>query len=158
MTAPVTLPGDFPGLREEALRMEKELISTGARGPSGHLLPDVGLVHICARLLADLSRPASRDFWARWLAERLGLDVGWTAPTFAFAPANHTWYTQAAWELRHVFRGTCRLVWRFLPYTLAEPVAGEFTGVASLATLLDHEKGPEALRDICLHVAGRSNA
>lgn len=33
-----------------------------------------------ALLLADLTRPASRDFWARWLAERVGLPEGATAP------------------------------------------------------------------------------
>lgn len=33
-----------------------------------------------ARLLADLTRPASRDAWARWLAERVGLRVGASAP------------------------------------------------------------------------------
>ena len=35
-----------------------------------------------ADLLADLTRPASRDFWARWLAERVGLTVGATAPVW----------------------------------------------------------------------------
>lgn len=35
-----------------------------------------------ARLLADLSRPASRDAWARWLAERVGLVCGATAPSW----------------------------------------------------------------------------
>ncbi len=33
-------------------------------------------------LLADLNRPTSRDFWARWLAERVGLEAGATAPTW----------------------------------------------------------------------------
>lgn len=32
------------------------------------------------RLLCDLSRPASVDWWSRWLAERVGLTVGATAP------------------------------------------------------------------------------
>ena len=33
-----------------------------------------------ARLLCDLSRPASRDWWARWLAEKVGMMEGATAP------------------------------------------------------------------------------
>ena len=28
-----------------------------------------------ATLLADLTRPASRDFWARWLAEKVGMNA-----------------------------------------------------------------------------------
>lgn len=33
-----------------------------------------------AHRLCDLSRKSSTDWWARWLAERLGLTVGATAP------------------------------------------------------------------------------
>lgn len=79
------LPADFPGLLEaaEAAAMEAysavwggedwPILGSRARGQwiAGH-----------ARLLADLTRPASRDFWARWLAERVGLTVGSTAPNW----------------------------------------------------------------------------
>lgn len=38
------------------------------------------LTEILVERLGDLTRPSSRDFWARWLASMVGMDVGPTAP------------------------------------------------------------------------------
>ena len=79
-----TLPADFAPLRVEATRLTCDILNAWPGG--AHLAPDVavrrGMIDAHAALLADLSRPESRDFWARWLAERVGLDasggVTWT--------------------------------------------------------------------------------
>lgn len=44
-----------------------------------------------AHLLADLTRPAARDFWARWLAGRVGLVCGTTAPRWEHESSHADW-------------------------------------------------------------------
>lgn len=86
-----TLPHDWPPLRDAAEAMARELycaddVVYALRGmpplPSHIREPLPQETNRCAILLADLTRPASRDFWARWLAERVGMTVGATAPTW----------------------------------------------------------------------------
>lgn len=81
-----TLPADLPGLREESERLARETYTALTAGdPTAFqswdaLASQTLWIKGHARLLRDLSRPASRDYWARWLAERVGLTVGATAP------------------------------------------------------------------------------
>jgi hypothetical protein len=74
-----TLPLDFAPLRAEAERLAAEMCRIlGRRATVGwweeprvHEEYDLlaVLTGLHARLLADLSRPESRDFWCRWLME-----------------------------------------------------------------------------------------
>lgn len=87
---------DLPALREGAEEMARQLCGALAddewerrtrneprpRPPSWQRDPDVPNVRAFARILSDLTRPASRDFWARWLARHHGLTVGATAPVW----------------------------------------------------------------------------
>lgn len=47
-------------------------------------------------LLTDFDRPATRDAWARWLAQRRGLTVGSTAPSWCMVTEDGVRF----WELR----------------------------------------------------------
>ena len=86
-----TLPLNWPPLREaaEGMAMEHHCAWAPAfRDRGGQVAdwlaqPKMTRDHWSAAhasLLTDLSRPASRDHWARWLAERVGLVCGATAP------------------------------------------------------------------------------
>lgn len=92
----------------------------------------------------DLSEPAGRDIAARWMAERLGLECGLTAPSFYFSEGNGVW--PPAWKLAingqdlRVFRPPSR-------------IEGEH-GIPGLP--LDPARGIEAMRLCVLHLAGRS--
>ena len=88
-----TLPLDFPPLVAMAEGMARELYAADDRVyvlrgmpplPTSIREPLPQEINRCAVLLADLSRPASRDAWARWLAERVGLTVGNTAPVWQY--------------------------------------------------------------------------
>jgi hypothetical protein len=70
-----TLPLDFPPLRAEAARLARERYAVACD-------VQAALIEIEAHLLADLSRPESRDLWVRWLARRLGLACSTTAPSW----------------------------------------------------------------------------
>ena len=91
------LPLDFPPLRAAAEEMAREHYAAtlvvgdlGTPGISEESATDNAArlpaaliqsqVRVHARLLADPTRPASRDFWGRWLARHHGLTVGATAP------------------------------------------------------------------------------
>lgn len=98
MNPATTLPMDWKPLREAAEANAREAHDAvvryfGARGEPcptwDEVIPEGRAARIAghAALLADLTRPASRDFWARWLAEKVGLTVGATAPG---------WYRHAA--------------------------------------------------------------
>jgi hypothetical protein len=69
----MTIPLNHPVVRDAAEVMAQEfvLMQREVAGTSAFTSTDV-TVH--ARLLTDLSRPASRDWWVRWLASR-GDDV-----------------------------------------------------------------------------------
>lgn len=88
-----TLPEDWRPLREAAETMAPALYAvpdwySDDPDPPNTLWSDLGdrmrdkVTGHVANLLADLTRPASRDFWARWLAERVGFTVGATAPVW----------------------------------------------------------------------------
>lgn len=80
-----TLPADLPGLREEAERLAREFHAAYWRDIdvvppkfAGKYRRQATDAHVA--LLRDLTRPASRDWAVRYLAERVGLVVGATAP------------------------------------------------------------------------------
>lgn len=91
-----TLPHDWSPLREAAEVVAREAYAANVRrfkehgwstaelhGGDEYAMEGLRLFSLAqADLLADLTRPASRDFWARWLAERVGMTVGATAPTW----------------------------------------------------------------------------
>ena len=72
-----TLPHDFPGLREEAERLAREIFAVteaqhGALAQRGNERPRADqerAVGAQAALLRDLTRPASRDWALRWAVE-----------------------------------------------------------------------------------------
>lgn len=75
------LPADFAPLREAATREANALFLAWGRNIDAYCADyRKQLIDVFAGCMADLSRPASRDHWARWLAERVGLTVGATAP------------------------------------------------------------------------------
>jgi hypothetical protein len=93
MTADTSL-SMLPGVREAAEEISRERFEAWmsykhgafqAEGMWDNLDLDEHEELICIelRLLCDLSRPASRDWWVRWLAEKVGLTVGATAPEWA---------------------------------------------------------------------------
>lgn len=92
-----TLPMDWPPLREaakaEAQRLELEMYG-GAPGVGVGALLKVAL----RGRLANLSLPASRDHWVRWLAEQVGLTVGATAPGWTYT-AENAHGSVATWQL-----------------------------------------------------------
>lgn len=88
----------LPGVRAAAVANAEELqsiyrendparrtIATGLRDGSAvaHEVVDAHLTLLC-----DLTRPAARDWWARWLAERRKQRIGVTAPKWEWAIVN----------------------------------------------------------------------
>ena len=96
-----------------------------------------------------LSEPVGRDIAARWMAEKLGLEVGLTAPRFGFQPAGprgaHAfWYLEGdAWQV----------VFRAMPAFPGSITESDTRIIAGLQ--LDPTKGAEAMRLCVLHLAGR---
>lgn len=101
------LPMDWKPLREAAEGMAPVLfdalvVAPGVKWadrPESELFIQIRAAHVNAHalLLADLRRPASRDFWARWLAEKVGLTVGATAPEW-HRVFPHWWEIRAAYS------------------------------------------------------------
>ena len=89
------LPADWKPLAELSTALAEELhtaiiaasvtLNGGASFKLGPLPPIA--VAAQAALLADLNRSASRDVWARWLAEKVRLTVGATAPEWRLRAA-----------------------------------------------------------------------
>lgn len=175
MTALVTVPGDIPGL----LRLRAPVLYDGRSatviavmlhethraydrmriGFDGETGPAFFLVapHIYNDALFVLSDPAGRDIAARWMAERLGMKIGLTAPSFYFVPTHQSstpgmedCSTPAMWILAgengdsHTFYAD-----------KDDPQDSTDHYVAGLP--LDPDKGPEAMRAIVLHLAGRQS-
>jgi len=69
-----------PAHRRREIAMDAKLFVWADLG----LYERPGYVEPQVMLLCDLTRPASMDFWARWLAERVGLTVGATAPVWHY--------------------------------------------------------------------------
>ena len=130
MTNPdTTLPPTFAPLREAADAMAREhyaaiwdegdwpLLSNSQRDRwlAGH-----------AYLLADLTRPASRDAWARWLAERVGLDA---SESVFWARANGTEW--AIVSSKNAGRGTER---RFVDGDPVASIPGAWYCIPGFAT------------------------
>ena len=76
-----TLPMDWKPLQDAARKDALELFNAAPWGVWGGPMK-ARRIEAHTAFLADLTRPASRDFWARWLAERVGLTVGATAPVW----------------------------------------------------------------------------
>ena len=84
------LPMDWKPLREAAVLAAEEVQTLYRRndparrdiasGVAGRSAVAMEVVAAHAALLADFTRPASRDWGARLLAEKVGLTVGATAP------------------------------------------------------------------------------
>lgn len=84
-----TLPRDWKPLREAAELAAREQLAAICVATDSDLrweaINEAGQDwrrHASASLLADLTRPASRDYWARKLAEWCGIEVGATAPNW----------------------------------------------------------------------------
>lgn len=99
MSNPTTLPADWAPLREAAAAFANRMIDVA---PSSLMTiqPAIfadGMHAIWMVLLADLSKPGPRDFWARWLAEKVGLEVGATAPDWEWQqygePPYEVWWS-----------------------------------------------------------------
>lgn len=156
MSALVTLPGDIPGLlrRGAILRWEEAThrwLFTGQRpgGPCAVALTsgyhdafvEPAWYH---EFGLDLSEPAGRDIAVRWIAEKLGVETGLTAPMFDMSE-HGVWVLTCGW-------GPLRR-WFFHP----DPDYGcgntNWSAVPGLPK--DRAQGIEALRLIVLHLAGR---
>ena len=96
-----TIPADFPPLLQAAEEAARETYDAGFDAPPRPNFYNSGgrdhHTRAHARLLADLTRPASRDYWARYLAQRVGLAVGATAPTWTRGPVGSS--GRALWQL-----------------------------------------------------------
>jgi hypothetical protein len=145
-----TLPLDFPCLQAEALRLAEEVTNSGLTQPQRWCLKDDEklLTAAFARLLADLTRPESRDRWAWLLADRLGWkSESLTSPSFYFAPARgnneHEDSGPAGWWLMDD-DGNVEF------FTADEDVAEEWGGTYTPGLPSDRAMGVEALR-LILH-------
>lgn len=146
----ITLPGDIPGL----LRRGAPLRYYGYRAVAvtdpcdGVLLLSDGVSLVKSGhffVALDLYAPAGRDIAARWMAERLGLEVGLTAPQFQFyfsfrIDQPDGWYIQGT-DATQLFcnQGSVEVD----------------TGILVPGLPLDPDRGVEALRLCVLHLAGR---
>lgn len=86
-----TLPMDWPPLREAAVVEGTEMLNALFAHADRFSITSADLIAVHTHLLADLTRPASRDFWARWLAAKVGLECGATAPRWRFNEAMVLW-------------------------------------------------------------------
>lgn len=104
----------LPGVKEAAEEMAREAHNLFARltwsieDGWGELDDDARttLIRVHLTLLCDLTRPASRDWWARWLAERVGAKVGATAPEWVKSRRHRDLWTLRCsrwetWTFRH---------------------------------------------------------
>lgn len=149
----ITLPGDIPGLLrpcapvivrfhnaciEEGVVISDECVTAGSyEGYANYVIRDDDDTCLSrARLSLILNEPAGRDIAARWMAERLGLEVGLTAPSFHFNSFAGAWFL----AVRH-------REFSFVPFGAGDRM------VPGLP--LDPDQGVEALRLCVLHLAGR---
>jgi hypothetical protein len=161
--SPVTVPGGIPGLLREgapiAVRFDAppcEIHGTVLRNgdiacrDGGHSdIYEIGDYQdadfSASQLVVILSEPAGRDIAARWIAERLGLEIGLTAPGLFFAPAVE--YAPDCWAF-HVSDDALALF-----SAVGGPVPVDRIVVIP-GLPLDPTQGPEAMRAIILHLAG----
>lgn len=160
MSAPVTLPGDIPGLLRRGAPViigGAQVLMTGAykQGQSlracfdqyASTLPLQEMEPEAFEIAElDLSEPAGRDIAVRWIAEKLGVETGLTAPML-YMNERGVWILTCNWEpLRR---------WFFHP----DPDYGcgntNWSAVPRLPN--DRTQGIEALRIIVLHLAGRQS-
>tara|TARA_R110000868_G_scaffold381165_1_gene647526 strand:- start:63 stop:569 length:507 start_codon:yes stop_codon:yes gene_type:complete len=166
MRAIVTLPGDIPGLLREgapiAVRFTSPpclIFGTVLRNgdiacrDGGHSdIYEIGdhqdADFTSSQLVLILSEPAGRDIAARWIAEKMKAGIGLTAPRINFTSAcakGVTW----AWALF----GADKL---FLFTSQRDATLNQTSTYRFVPGLImDSSKGPEAIRTIVLHLAGR---
>lgn len=147
---PTTAPGDIPGLihRTAPLRYYGYRVVAVTDPHNDVLLLSDGVALVKSNLAfvaLDLSLPAGCDIAARWMAERLGLECGLTAPTFDMNE-HGVWVLTCGWEpLRR---------WFFHPDPDYGCGSDNWTAVPGLPK--DRAQGIEAMRLCVLHLAGRS--
>lgn len=101
-----TLPHGWEPLREVARSMALELFNAAPWGVWGGPQKE-RQIEAHSLLLADLTRPASRDTWTRWLAEKVGLAVDATAPRWSrhvCTDGSAYWFLEGAGFRTHEFR------------------------------------------------------
>lgn len=155
MSEIITVPGNIPGLR----RRSAPLIIGQSRAVAVDPWND-GVMRVCfddcmsslplqplaSPILSaiDLSEPAGRDIAARWMAERLGMEVGLTAPSFYYDPLDEVWVlavgSSSGFDYAY-FRGD-----EFCSRSTARHIHGLPMG---------RVHGIEAMRLCVLHLAGR---
>lgn len=154
----ITLPGDIPGL----LRRGAPLRYYGFRAVavtdpcSGTLLLSDGVSLVKSGyffVALDLSVPAGRDIAARWMAEKLGMKVGLTAPSFFFYPA----FDSSTPGMTHRAELACWILeaanGNHMRFVVDAPDSLKERRIPGLP--LDPDQGIEALRLCVLHLAGR---
>ena len=164
MSALVTLPGDIPGL----LRRGAPVIIGGAQVLMTEAYKQGQSLRACFDQYAstfplqemepeafeiaelDLSEPAGRDIAARWMAERLGMGIGLTAPGFAFID-NRPIDASCAWVMAGDWGSSS---FRFA-FCATPPGAISIRHRVIPGLPLDPAQGVEAMRLCVLHLAGR---
>lgn len=151
----ITLPGDIPGLlrRGAPLRYYGFRAVAVADPCSGTLLLSDGVSLVKSGyffVALDLSAPGGRDIAARWMAEKLGMKVGLTAPVFnyidgAVMGGPSGWSLEGHADSSGFFRA-------FISTPAAKPLKCD---VVIPGLPLDPDQGVEALRLCVLHLAGR---
>lgn len=166
----ITLPGDIPGLLrpyapviirfhnacvEEGVVISDECVTAGSyEGYANYVIRDDDDTCLSrARLSLILNEPAGRDIAARWMAEKLGLEVGLTAPSFFFFEG----FSSSVPGMEDCAMAAC--------WTIENDDGKQISFIATATTVsderrvpglpLDPDQGIEALRLCVLHLAGR---
>jgi hypothetical protein len=166
----VTLPGDIPGLLrpyapvivrfhnacvEEGVVISDECVTAGSyEGYANYVIRDDDDTCLGrARLSLILNEPAGRDIAVRWMAEKLGLEVGLTAPSFFFYPA----FNSSTPGMTHRAEVACWILeaanGNHMRFVVDVPDSLKERRIPGLP--LDPDQGIEALRLCVLHLAGR---
>lgn len=151
----ITVPGDIPGLIQRGATVRyygyRCVVVTDPCYGVMLLSDGVSLVKSSVHFVSlDLSHPTGRDIAARWIAEKLGMKVGLTAPVFDYIDGAVTggpsgWSLEGHADSSGFFRA-------FISTPAAKPLKCD---VVIPGLPLDPDQGVEALRLCVLHLAGR---
>lgn len=156
MTPPLTLPGTLPGVREAATEAATAIINGLFKRADRFEVHGQDMITVATDILCDLTRPASVDWWARWLAERVGMTVGATAPGWRMLvldvdlnPLAEVPKTATVWEIQWGDHYSVL----FGDETIEHREGGGYHQIAvpGISALTDPRA---ALRLACLHVGG----